>query len=160
MAFSAAAVIHFRAFSLAPWALYAAWLFVRERQWRALGLRDLAAIGVGAALAAATLGAFALVAPALGQQEVHNPVNLAGAAPNVAILAGFIAVALTAAALLYWARAWLDLAMLAWMALMVMQVNEAYPWHSVMVISWVAAPLSVLRPGRGEARRDGAPASS
>lgn len=150
VAYSAAAAIHFRVYFLAPWALYAAWLFLRDQQWRGFRPRDYGAALAGLACAAASLTAFALVTPTIAGQDVTNPVNLAGSALNWnAAVPLWMVVTLGGAALVV-ARAWLDLAMLSWMALMIFYLREAYPWHILVLMTWLPAPVSVARPGAAE----------
>jgi len=148
VAYCVAAFIHFRALFLAPWALQAAWIFWRDRQWRGLQRRDYAAIGAGTACGAAALMAFALVSPTLAQQDVNNSVNLSVASAHVGALLAFSAVVIVAASLLVWVRAWLDLGMLAWMTVMMLLVKEAHDWHILIPLAWLVAPVYPL-PGRG-----------
>jgi hypothetical protein len=147
VAYSVAAVIHFRAFFVAPWALYAAWLFVRERKWRGLGLRDAGGLLCGLVCGGAALATFALVAPALARQAVDNPVSLAAATRHPAALVAFAVAVVVAGAMLARASAWLDLAVLAWMTLMILCVREAHSWHIVILLAWLIAPVARARGG-------------
>jgi hypothetical protein len=151
VAFAVSAFIHFRVFFLAPWAIYAAWIFFRDRQWRGFGGRDLLALSIGGACVFASLGAFALVSPVLGRQHVNNSLNLT--ALNVWILLGFAVVAAAAAAMLARAHAWLDLAVLAWLTLVMLFVKEAHEWHIVIPLAWLVAPAVVAKPGLVRAAR-------
>jgi hypothetical protein len=150
VAYCVAAFIHFRALFFAPWALYAAWVFVQQGAWRGLRAKDGVAILVGAACAGAALTVFALVMPTLAHQDVNNPVNLAVAAGSPGALFSYAAVVIVAAGALVFARAWFDLATLAWMALMLLFVKEAHEWHILILLAWLVAPILFVRPRRDE----------
>jgi hypothetical protein len=135
-AYCVAAAIHFRAFYLAPWALQAAWLIVRERQWRAFARRDLAAVAVAALCAVASLGTFALVWPWMGTLEDVNPLH------RGPVLLAFLLFWLLCAALFVRARAWLDLAVLAWLGLLFPLQRNTYNWYLVLLLPWLAAPVA------------------
>jgi hypothetical protein len=151
--YGVAVFIHFRALFLAPWAIYAAWIFVHDRQWRGLRAKDALGIVVGASCAGAALAVFALVTPTLAEQSINNSVNLKIATAHPGALLAFSGVALVASALLVWAKAWLDLGMLAWLTLVLLQVKEAHEWHIVIPLAWLVAPVWIARPGHGEAVR-------
>ena len=145
VSFAVAAFIHFRCFFLAPWAVYAAWIFFSDRQWRAFRGRDLLALGAGGACTFASLGAFALVSPVLGRQHVNNSLNLTAVQPLV--LLGFSLVVTIATVLIVRARAWMDLAVLAWLTLVMLFVKEAHEWHIVIPLAWLVAPAVAAKPG-------------
>jgi hypothetical protein len=145
VAFTVAAFIHFRSFFLAPWAVYAVWIFVRDGQWRGLRARDFFAAGAGGLCAFASLGVFALVSPVLAKQQINNSLNLT--VPHAAALLAFAAVVAVATFLLSRARAWIDLAVLGWLTLMMFFVKEAHEWHIVIPLAWVVAPVESSRPG-------------
>src|SRR5438105_12814524 len=65
VAFCAAAFLHFRAYYYAPWAVAAAFIVVRDRQWRDWRGRDFAALAAGAVLGAASLVSYFLALPGL-----------------------------------------------------------------------------------------------
>ncbi len=153
VAYSAAAVIHFRVLFLAPLSLYAVYLFARERQWRAFGVRQVPAALALALLSFATLGTFWLVTPALRQMNVTNPANVwlqPLATPTVLWL---IAVVLICAVLLAVARAFFDLVMVLWLGCMYLSLREAQPWHSLIVSTWLLAPVFTAAPRGAEAVR-------
>ena len=151
VAFSVAAFIHFRAFFFAPWALYAIWIFFRERQYSTLRARDLAAGALGAFCAGSSLFVFKLISPVLAQQHVNNSVNLAAA--DGAALWMFGLVALACAAALVYAQAWFDVVTFAWLLLMLLFVKEAHEWHIVIPLAWLAAPVLFAQPRRDEVVR-------
>jgi hypothetical protein len=143
LAFCAAAAIHFRAYFFAPWAVFAAVVIVRERQWLGWNRRCWMMAAGAALLAMASLVPFALVQPWLGKLAVDNPVSLtAGLQPP---LLAFLAVALVAAVLQIRARAWLELAVLAWVSLMLVNLHRAEQWHLLVLLTWLAAPLIAAR---------------
>jgi hypothetical protein len=153
VAYSVAAFIHFRAFFLAPWVMYAAWIFAQDRQWRGLRPRDWGAVAVGAVCSFGSLFAFALVVPTLGGQKLNNVMHWSHAADDPRGLAVLAAVSIVAAVLLARVRAWLDLAVLAWLTLIILVVNEAHEWHIVIPLAWLVAPVSVVIPGKTETVR-------
>jgi hypothetical protein len=132
VAYCAAAALHFRALYFAPWALYAAWLAWNERPW---DRRAVAGLAVAAALAIAALYPFALVWPAVRTLPQNAGVTSANA------LAAFAAVLVLSGAALVWARAWLDCAVLAWLAVMLYAVRAHYAWYSVFLLPWLLAPV-------------------
>jgi hypothetical protein len=79
---------------------------------------------VGLLLALATLYPFFLLWPALSQLSPNIPIGLGMASMRPASLGLFVLVWAAGAAALAWARAWLDLATCAWMALMLLTVRE------------------------------------
>jgi len=104
------------------------------------------AMAIGAALGVSSLATLWLVRPALGGQHVNNPVNLGVPSPEWLAIGLFLAVVTLAAGVLGAAKAWLDLATLAWLAFMILMVKEAHEWHIVVPLAWVASPVSVPRP--------------
>ena len=146
VAYSVAAFIHFRALFLAPWALYGAWIFVRDRQWRGLRRRDYAVMGIGAACAGAALSAFALVTPTLAKQDVNNSVNICVPSVRVGALLAFSTVVIVAASMLVLVRAWFDLVTLAWMTLVILLVKEVHHWHVMIPMAWLVAPVHASGP--------------
>ncbi len=150
VAYCVAAFLHFRALFLAPWAIYAAWIFIHDRQWRDLRARDLLALFLGLFCAAASLTALKLVSPTLAQQEINNSVNLSIASHHVGALMLFALVVSIAACALSYARAWFDLATLAWLTMMMLMVKEAHEWHVVILLAWLVAPVLMVREKRAE----------
>jgi hypothetical protein len=149
VAFCAGAFIHFRVLFLAPLSLYAAYLFVRERQWRGFGWKQGLAVAVAAGLTFCTLGTFWLVTPALRQMTVTNPANMWVQPISAPAVLWLLAVVLLLAAVLTYARAFFDLAILLWLGVMYLSLREAQPWHILIIAVWLIAPVLHVRP-RGE----------
>jgi hypothetical protein len=148
-AFCAAAVIHFRVLFLAPLSLYAAYLFVRERQWRDFGPKQGLLAVMVAGLSFITLGTFWLVTPALRQMTVTNVANAWVQPLSTPAVLWLLAVVLLAAALLAYLRAYFDLFVALWLGGMYLSLREAQPWHCLIVSVWLVAPIMQARP-RGE----------
>ncbi|HET9596522.1 MAG TPA: hypothetical protein VFP65_13115, partial [Anaeromyxobacteraceae bacterium] len=137
-----AAAIHFRAYFLAPWALYAAWLVLSQRAWRRWGAGGWLAAGACAALALASLVPFWMLRPALATLENNNPLHPQSTQFSPWITAVFGAVVAGCALALARARAWLDVCVCAFAALMTFRLHQAYEWHGVVLGAWVVAPLA------------------
>lgn len=134
LAFTVASAIHFRALFFAPWFVWGAVLALRERPWRTWTRRDVAAAGAAATLGLTTLYVLYLLLPTLRSLPVNNAlVDHRSAAP----LLTFAAVAVVVAGMLAVARAWLDLVMVGWIAFMLLQLREAYPWHLVAILPFL-----------------------
>jgi hypothetical protein len=148
-AFCVAAFIHFRAFFFAPWALYALVMTVRERQWRQWKLGGVVGLAAAGVLGALSLGVFFILWPSLSHVRIHNHLN-PGSSPGwrvAVLLLLFLVLVAGGARALYRSRAWLDLAVLGWMGLMLVSLREAYPWHALLaVLPWLCAPPSVEAP--------------
>jgi hypothetical protein len=139
LAFCVAAAIHFRAFFYAPWAMAAAILVVRQRQWRSWGAPEWAMAAGCGALSVATLVPFAILKEALGSLGYTNLAALQQMRPEALVLA---AIAGVAAILLLRARAWLELAMLLWITAMLFSLHQAEQWHAVVLLAWLCAPAA------------------
>jgi hypothetical protein len=141
VAYAAAAFVHYRVFFFAPLPMYAVWVFLADRQWRALRARDAVAIATGLALAAATLGVFVILLPTLRSMEMINPVNVSVFGWRSPAVQTFAFVTLLALAPMVAARAWLDAAILAWMAFMCASLRQTMIWHVVIMLPWIVAPV-------------------
>jgi hypothetical protein len=139
VAYTAAAALHFRAFYLAPWALYASWLAWHERPW---SRTQRLALACGAVLAFASLVPFALVWPALQGMQRHRTFD------SPAKLIALLALVSLAAAAFIRARAWLDLIVLGWIALMMVTQRFLAPWYAIFLLPWLGAPVLPLPTAR------------
>jgi hypothetical protein len=148
VAFCVAATLHFRAFFLAPLALYALWLFVQDRAWRRLSWRDLVGVGAVLVLAVLALGSFALVAPELGSVRLMSLLRAGDGALVPAMVKGLGLLVLLGAAALAWAGAWLDVLVLAWLALCVVATRQTLEWHTVVPAAWLGLPVLQARADR------------
>ena len=148
VAFCAAAFLHFRAYYYAPWALYAGFLIVREKQWRAWRGADFAALGAGALLGAASLLSYFLAAPGLfAFNQFLSPLLVSrGHVDPGKLLAGAVVAAIALAAFVS-ARSWLDVLLVPWIALILMTVRQTMPWYMLAIVPWLCA---LPRPGREE----------
>lgn len=138
-AFCVAASIHFRAFFYAPWAIAAAILVLRERQWRSWAARGWAMAAGCGLLSIAALVPFAILQPALGSLGYTNAAALHQMRPEALVLA---AIACVASILLLRARSWLELATLVWMTAMLFSLHQAEQWHAVVLLAWLCAPAA------------------
>ena len=140
-AFCAAAFIHYRSFFLAPLVIYAAYLVVRERQWRGWGRSQRIMAGASVALSALSLYPFYLLWPWLHTAAMNNAINVWGPAVNKPAVFAFLIAWTLAAIALAWAMAWLDLAVLAWFAVMFTGLRETFPWHVLVPMAWLGVPV-------------------
>lgn len=140
VAYCAAAFLNFRAFYYAPWALAAAWLIVRDRQWRSFGRRDQAAVGLAAIFAAGSLWPYFLALPGLlAFPHYASPLLVARDHVDPAALAVAGVIALIAIAAFAAARAWIDAATLGFVLFVLTQVRQTSPWYTVALVPWLCA---------------------
>ena len=142
VAYCVGAFVHFRVFFLAPWVLYAVFLVLKDRAWRRWTRRDIPAMLVAAGCAAASLYVFWLDLPALRGSGANNPLLLLSPGLDPAMAWNFTIVLAASGGLLLWSRAWLDAAVLAWLALILFKLREFYWWHLVISMSWIGAPAN------------------
>ncbi len=140
VAYCVAAFVHFRAFFLAPWVLYGVFLLLKDRAWKRWTWRDLPALAVAAGCAAASLYAFWLDLPGLRQSGVTNPLLLSSPGLNVPMAWNVAALLVFCGGMLLWSRAWLDVAVLAWLGLTIFSLREFCAWHLLISMSWIGAP--------------------
>lgn len=136
-AYCAAAFLHFRAFYLAPWAIYAAVIIIQHKQWKGWDRNDLVAVAAVLFLSVCSLGTFFMVLPAMGAglidiNPLHSKPPVIWACTFFLVLVGFV---------FFRARAWLDLAVLAWMAILFPLQRNTYNWYVVLLLPWLAAPV-------------------
>ena len=147
-AYCAAVFLHFRALFFAPWAVEALVLALRQGELRTLRPRGLAGLLLSGALGLATLFVFSLLWPTLQRLPIGNPINPWGPAFLWWALALVGVLFAAVAGLLLRARATRELLTLGWLALMILQLREAYPWHTVLaVLPWLGSPLPGAGPG-------------
>jgi len=146
--FSLALFIHFRALFYVPWALYGMWRAAKVRAWRDATPLEWVAVVASAALACVAAITLVLVAPALSLLPLESPIHPGHlkAIPLVAFVAS-LAVGLLAFAR---ARAWLDVAMILWLALMLCSIRQVQAWHAFLLFPWLfaAAPRESVRIAR------------
>jgi hypothetical protein len=140
VAYCAGAMLHFRVFFQAPWALFAAGVMIRKKFWRHFQLRDGVAMTVAALCAVVSLYVFWLDWASLGHVGINNSYRLSWVAQNKAGIWTLKIVLVACALALLTARAWFDLVSLAWLAIVIFTLREAYFWHLLISLSWIAAP--------------------
>jgi hypothetical protein len=148
-AFCLAAFIHFRAFFLAPLPVYALILIIRERQWRSWSVRQWFILAMAGALGSVSIGVFYILWPSLRRLPIDNPINLLNnpAWLTWILLPIFLSFACLVARQLLRLQAWLDFAVFVWMAIMMLSLHEAYPWHTILALMpWLCSPPSVIEP--------------
>jgi hypothetical protein len=142
VAYCVGALLHFRVFFQAPWAIWALGLMVRDRFWRKLRPRHVVAITIALACAAASLYAFWLDWESLRGVYVNNPLRSALSEHDKA-MGWNLKVVLAICALAFIAsRSWLDLLSLAWLGYIAFTLREFYYWHLLVSTAWIAAPAS------------------
>jgi hypothetical protein len=152
VAYAIAATIHFRAFFFAPWVVYAGISVLTDGHWKTWRARDAAAAFVAGTLGATSLFVFGLAWPTLRAMPVaYNPLSLVHGQPHV-VLAYVLVLVVVGGALAY-ARAWMDVVVLAWLTLMFVSLHEAYEWDLTSLLAWLGAPLG-LAPKRAALARD------
>jgi hypothetical protein len=138
VSFSTAVSLHFRALYYLPWMLVAAFNIVRSRAWAQWKAREWVALSVAGLVGGAALYALLLVTPALAAMPLENPINPGHikAVPTVA----FVLVLSLAAAVFARMRAWLDCALLVWLALVLVLTRQVQAWHAFLLLPWIFAP--------------------
>jgi hypothetical protein len=131
LAYCAATALHFRAFFLAPWALWSAWLAWRGRPW---SRRERWALAAAAVLSAASLSTFVLVWPSIRSLPTHTGIDSDGAVLAFGVVVG------VSAACLAWAEAWRDVVVLAWATFMFIFMRSLFAWYGLFLLPWLAAP--------------------
>jgi len=142
VAYCVAAVLHFRVFFQAPWALWAFGQMLRGRFWRRLRPRHVFAIALALALAFVSLYTFRLDWESLRGVYSNNPFRAASSPHDKALLWGFKVVLVVCAVAFVASRAWMDLLSIAWLGYIALTLREFYYWHMLISTSWVAAPAS------------------
>ena len=61
--------------------------------------------------------------------------------------------ALVVAGMLALARSWLDLVLLGWIAFMLLQLREVYPWHIVAILPFLLGAGPALMPSAAREAR-------
>jgi hypothetical protein len=140
VAYCVAAFIHFRAFFLAPWSIYAIFLIVKDRQWRTWAWRDVPAMLVALFFAATSLYVFYLDIPHLKASWPNNPLFSTASDTNLSLAWTFKVILVGAMVFLLGARAWWDALVLAWLGLIMFSLREFYWWHMLVPMTWIAAP--------------------
>jgi hypothetical protein len=151
VAYCAAAFLHYRAYFFAPLPLYAAFLLLRERQWREWRARDWCALALAVVLGGASLYSFWLVSPSLPLFPRSNPLALH--ARNTTFRMMLLLGTLAVVAFVY-ARAWLDVALLGWVGVMFARILQIQAWHTLAPLMWLALPVWTHREQRVSLVRD------
>jgi hypothetical protein len=150
VAYCVGALLHFRVFFQAPWALWALGLMLRDRFWRRLRVRHVLGILVALVCACVSLLVFWLDWKSLRGVQIFNPFFHAFSAHDKAMLWNFKVLLVLCGAVFLTSRAWLDLISLAWLGLAAIGLREFYYWHLVISTAWIAAPAKrpVVRAAR------------
>jgi hypothetical protein len=148
--FALAAALHFRAYFFAPLAVYGAYIVVRDRQWRTWSRQDYGLAGVASVLCAISLGVFSLITPWLREVPATNPVSVTVAHPDAPAIATLLLVAAVVAVVFAYARSWLDMALLGWLTVSAVLLQQTWEWDVLTILAWLALPI-----GASAARRYG-----
>jgi hypothetical protein len=149
VAISCAFFLHYRALFYVPWAILAVREIIRAREWQSWRAGEWSSAFVAVTVGCVSLYTFALVAPSLARFPAENPIH-PGQLKTAPVVA-FALSATTAAVLFIRSRAMLDLAMLAWIALILVGVRQVQAWHVFLLIPWVltkSTPPILPRLGR------------
>ncbi|PTL82279.1 hypothetical protein [Vitiosangium sp. GDMCC 1.1324] len=148
--YCAAAFIHYRAYFFAPLALYALYLAARDWKQRPWGARQWLALGAITVLGGASLYTFWLTWPWLTRFPLTNVLQR----PERPAIWHVLLTSGMAAAALFYARAWMDLALTGWVAWMSTRIYQTQPWHVLSLLMWLALPVLSARPERVPVVRD------
>ncbi len=139
--FSIAADLHFRSYFFAPLAIYAAWIVLRDRQWRTWRRLDWGLASVAAVLSLVSLGVFGLVWPWVSTQSINNPVSIMNPHDSASTTAVFVVVWVAMVGVFAYSKSWLDLAVVTWVGLMLLLARQAWSWDVVTLLAWLAMPI-------------------
>jgi len=140
VAYCVGALLHFRVFFQAPWAIWALAIMVREKFWKRFGVREAIAVTFAVGCAGVSLFVFWLDWASLANVVVNNPLRHGSALENRALIWNFKVLLLACGVAFLWARAWFDLVSLAWLGLVALNLREAYYWHFLISSAWLVAP--------------------
>jgi hypothetical protein len=154
LAFTVATMVHFRALFFAPWALYAIYLVLRERQWRSWRRRHVVQGLLAIILGSACLTLIAVLWPHLHELNIYNPVNVAADPVNAAAIKTLVLAVVVLAGVFVYTRAWLDVFVLVWVAMMLLFMRQTYEWEILSFLAWLGAPIITSRPQRATVVRD------
>lgn len=141
LAYAVAITIHFRVLFLFPWAVVALGGALHDRAWRTWRGKDWIVLAATVLLVGASLMVFVVLWPTLRSLDVaHNPVSWTSAG-DPRSRAAFVGVAVGAALACAWARAWVDVIVVAWMTLMFVALRESYEWDILSALAWLPAPV-------------------
>lgn len=73
--------------------------------------------------------------------------------PNIAAIATLLLVAGVIAAVFVYARSWLDLALLGWLTMTSMLLQQTWWWEVLTILAWIAMPVAVSTAGASAAGR-------
>ncbi len=136
-----AAVVHFRAYFVAPLFLYGVWIIVKNRQWLTWNWGEWWKLGIAVLLAGASLYPFLMVWPWVSHAKANNMVNIWEPAVKYPVVCVITAIWISSAIGFIWSGAWLDLAILMWLGLIVASLHEALQWHVLVPMVWLGMPL-------------------
>ena len=142
--FSAAFFLHFRALFLSPWALYGGWLALRDPGLRAREVRPWLLVLASGILGLSALYPFLLLQSAFARLEANTPLHADSPCFSPAIAVAFGALLVSCGVVLARAKAWLDLAILGVMSVLIMALRQAYEWHPLILYSWLAGPVPAV----------------
>lgn len=152
LCYCVAAFIHYRAYFFAPLPVYALYLVVQEGKQQPWGVRQWAAVAAIVGLAGTSLYTFSLYYPLLSDARLpHN--NVLRLDNNFVHLQLVVAGGLAMGALVY-ARAWMDVALLSWLAVILSLGSHTQPWHVLSPLLWLVLPIWTLRDERVALVRD------
>ena len=138
--FALAASLHFRALFFAPLAVFGLYLVIRRREWSTWSRRDLGVLAATGVLSAAVLGPFALLWPHLQDIPVTTSISPSADGFSIVGILPFLVILAVGGAAFASARAWLDLIVLGWLAVMLLALHEAYYWDMLILLTWLMAP--------------------
>jgi hypothetical protein len=126
--------LHFRVVWFLPLGIAAAGRLVANRAWLRWSSREklTALASLGAMLSSG--GTLLVLAPALRTFPLHNPLAPSGWS---GVHNGLVALAAVFVVICVHHRAWLDAAMGVWCVVLVMALQQAFPWHSLLLLPWL-----------------------
>jgi hypothetical protein len=140
VAYCVGAILHFRIFFHAPWALWSLGVMLRNRFWRNLRPRHYVAIGVALACATISLLVFWLDWTSLRGVIANNPL-LSFTTPHDRAQAWNFKVVIAVCVLAFlFCRAWVDILTVIWLGIIAFKLREFYYWHMLISTAWVGAP--------------------
>lgn len=138
--FALALFAHYRALFLLPWGVWGFVDFVRGREWRSWSWQKSGLAAATVVMGGLALATFLISRQAMSEHQMTNAFNPSFDSFQRDSLLTLALVTVPGAVLFVWRRAWLEVATLAWVFLLITQLPETYPWDAVALVPWLVAP--------------------
>jgi hypothetical protein len=143
LCFGVALMLHFRALYFVPYAGYALFLIVRDRQWQTWTVKHYVELALAGVLTAISGFVFVTLWPYLKTLPINNPVSIQAPAINTHAVITFVIVMTLVCGVLAFARSWLDVVLGVWLTILLFFFHQAFPWDILTLLAWLGAPIAL-----------------